>query len=92
MPVSRIELTEYAVLFGKKIRRLDSKTQYAVLIRRFDTSYLTGRYRISGDHPRVKTNLRENDDSDDVTNNDDDVDSGADGDNEASNSERNDSD
>ncbi|GJY94053.1 hypothetical protein Tco_0510414 [Tanacetum coccineum] len=33
--------------------------------------------------PRVKTNLRENDDSDDVTNNDDDVDSGADGDNEA---------
>ncbi|GKF75036.1 hypothetical protein Tco_0224480, partial [Tanacetum coccineum] len=31
------------------IRRLDSKTQYAVLIRRFDTSYLTGGYGVSGD-------------------------------------------
>ncbi|GJS18564.1 hypothetical protein Tco_0413036 [Tanacetum coccineum] len=32
------------------IRRLDSKTQYAVLIRRFDTSYPTGGYGVSGPH------------------------------------------
>ncbi|GJZ46206.1 hypothetical protein Tco_0593802, partial [Tanacetum coccineum] len=31
----------------KQIRRLDSKTQYAVLIRRFDTSYPTGGYGVS---------------------------------------------
>ncbi|GKA37048.1 retrovirus-related pol polyprotein from transposon TNT 1-94 [Tanacetum coccineum] len=48
MPVRRIEFTEYAVLFGKQIRRLDCETQYAVLIRRFDTSYPTGGYGVSG--------------------------------------------
>ncbi|GJT95799.1 retrovirus-related pol polyprotein from transposon TNT 1-94 [Tanacetum coccineum] len=48
MPVRRIEFMEYAVLFGKHIRRLDCETQYTVLIRRFDTSYLTGAYGVSG--------------------------------------------
>ncbi|GKA69727.1 hypothetical protein Tco_0775791 [Tanacetum coccineum] len=47
MPVRRIELSEYAVLLGKQIRRLDCETQYAVLIRRFDTSYPTGGYGVS---------------------------------------------
>ncbi|GJT71035.1 hypothetical protein Tco_1030321 [Tanacetum coccineum] len=37
-------------IVGKQIRRLDSKTQYAVLNRRVDTSYLTGGYGVSGDH------------------------------------------
>ncbi|GJS77052.1 hypothetical protein Tco_0726933 [Tanacetum coccineum] len=47
MPVRRIEFTEYAVLFGEQIRRLDCKTQYAVLSRRCDTSYPTGGYGVS---------------------------------------------
>ncbi|GJW67240.1 hypothetical protein Tco_0121664 [Tanacetum coccineum] len=37
------------------IRRLDSKTQYAVLIRRFDTSYPTGGYGVSGDQSEQNT-------------------------------------
>ncbi|GJY97428.1 reverse transcriptase domain, reverse transcriptase zinc-binding domain protein [Tanacetum coccineum] len=49
MPIRHIEFAEYAVLFGKQIRRLDCETQYAVLIRRFDTSYPTGGYGVSGD-------------------------------------------
>ncbi|GJS70085.1 hypothetical protein Tco_0702926 [Tanacetum coccineum] len=49
MPVRRIEFTEYDVLFGKQIRRLDCETQYAVLIRKFDTSYPTGGYDVSGE-------------------------------------------
>ncbi|GKE27745.1 hypothetical protein Tco_1443129 [Tanacetum coccineum] len=32
---------------ARPIRRLDSKTQYAILIRRFDTSYPTGGYGVS---------------------------------------------
>ncbi|GKE04760.1 hypothetical protein Tco_1396778, partial [Tanacetum coccineum] len=44
----RIDFSEYAVLLGKQIRRLDCETQYAVLIRRFDTSYPTGGYGVSG--------------------------------------------
>ncbi|GJZ27576.1 hypothetical protein Tco_0571829 [Tanacetum coccineum] len=36
------------LIVGKQIRRLDSKTQYAVLDRRFDTSYPTGGYDVSG--------------------------------------------
>ncbi|GJR59478.1 zinc finger, CCHC-type containing protein [Tanacetum coccineum] len=47
MPVRRIEFAKYAVSFGKQIRRLDCETQYAVLVRRFDTSYLTGGYGVS---------------------------------------------
>ncbi|GKE86301.1 hypothetical protein Tco_1560043, partial [Tanacetum coccineum] len=38
-----------SVLGFQKIRRLDSKTQYVVLIGRFDTSYPTGGYGVSGD-------------------------------------------
>ncbi|GKA03655.1 putative reverse transcriptase domain-containing protein [Tanacetum coccineum] len=38
-----------------KIRRLDSKTQYAVLNRRFDTSYPTGGYGVSGDQSEQNT-------------------------------------
>ncbi|GJS58843.1 gypsy type transposase [Tanacetum coccineum] len=45
--VRRIEFTEYAVFLEKQIRRLDSKTQYVVLIRRFNTSYPTGGYGVS---------------------------------------------
>ncbi|GKE98014.1 hypothetical protein Tco_0021365, partial [Tanacetum coccineum] len=47
MPVRHIELSEYVVLLGKQIRRLDCEAQYAVLIRRFDTSYPTGGYSVS---------------------------------------------
>ncbi|GJU45752.1 hypothetical protein Tco_1203018 [Tanacetum coccineum] len=47
MPVRRIKFTEYVVLFRKQIRRLDTKTRYAVLVRRFDTSYPTGGYGVS---------------------------------------------
>ncbi|GJT25293.1 hypothetical protein Tco_0895230 [Tanacetum coccineum] len=36
----------------KQIRHLDNKTQYAVLIRRFDTSYPTGGYGVSGNYCR----------------------------------------
>ncbi|GJR09487.1 hypothetical protein Tco_0792139 [Tanacetum coccineum] len=39
----------------KQIRRLDSKTQYDVLIRRFDTSYPTGGYGVSGDQSKHNT-------------------------------------
>ncbi|GJX29313.1 hypothetical protein Tco_0237392 [Tanacetum coccineum] len=39
----------------KQIRCLDSKTQYAVLIRRFDTSYPTGGYGVSGDQSEQNT-------------------------------------
>ncbi|GJX74815.1 putative ribonuclease H-like domain-containing protein [Tanacetum coccineum] len=46
MPVRRIEFTEYVILFGKQIHRLDCETQYIVLIGRFDTSYLMGRYGV----------------------------------------------
>ncbi|GJY04029.1 hypothetical protein Tco_0369969, partial [Tanacetum coccineum] len=55
MPVRRIELLEYVVLLGKQIRRLDCETQYAVLIRRFDTSYPTGGYGVSGDQSEQNT-------------------------------------
>ncbi|GJZ60181.1 hypothetical protein Tco_0615997 [Tanacetum coccineum] len=37
------------IFFKNNIRRLDNITQYAVLIRRFDTSYPTGGYGVSGD-------------------------------------------
>ncbi|GKD11018.1 hypothetical protein Tco_1190703, partial [Tanacetum coccineum] len=47
MLVRRIEFTGYVVLFGKQIRHLDCETQYAVLIRRFDTSYPTSGYGVS---------------------------------------------
>nr|GEU34981.1 hypothetical protein [Tanacetum cinerariifolium] len=50
--VRRIEFTEYAVLFGEQIRYLDSKTQYAVLNRRIDTSYPTSGYGVSGDQTK----------------------------------------
>ncbi|GJW07877.1 hypothetical protein Tco_1570300 [Tanacetum coccineum] len=40
---------------GNSIRRLDSKTQYAVLIRRFDTSYPIGGYSLSGDQSEQNT-------------------------------------
>ncbi|GJW76933.1 putative reverse transcriptase domain-containing protein [Tanacetum coccineum] len=53
MPVRRIEFTEYAVLFGKQIRRLDCETQYVVLIRRFDMPYPTGGYGVSADKPKT---------------------------------------
>ncbi|GKC08601.1 hypothetical protein Tco_1000211 [Tanacetum coccineum] len=46
MPVRHIEFTEYAVLFEEQIRRLDCKTQYAVLSRRCDMSYPTGGYGV----------------------------------------------
>ncbi|GKC76160.1 hypothetical protein Tco_1126934, partial [Tanacetum coccineum] len=42
-----LSFSEYVVLLGKQIRRLDCETQYAVLIRRFDTSYPTGGYGVS---------------------------------------------
>nr|GEW67415.1 hypothetical protein [Tanacetum cinerariifolium] len=38
---------EYVELFEERIRRLDCRTQYAILGKRFDTSYPTGRYGIS---------------------------------------------
>ncbi|GKB45151.1 hypothetical protein Tco_0890093, partial [Tanacetum coccineum] len=38
----------------EQIRRLDYENQYAVLGRRFDTSYLTGRYGVSDKSLRVK--------------------------------------
>ncbi|GJT18691.1 zinc finger, CCHC-type containing protein [Tanacetum coccineum] len=53
MPVRRIEFPEYAVLFGEQIRRLDCKTQYAVLSRRCDTSYPTGGYGVPGGIRRI---------------------------------------
>ncbi|GJS09518.1 hypothetical protein Tco_0366314 [Tanacetum coccineum] len=53
---SQISSLEF-VIIGELIHHLDSKTQYAVLIRRFDTSYPTGRYGVSayqyaGQHPK----------------------------------------
>ncbi|GJX96840.1 hypothetical protein Tco_0352638, partial [Tanacetum coccineum] len=54
MQVRRIEFTEYAVLFGKQIRHLDCETQYAVLVRRFDTSYPTSEYGVSGNGYSLK--------------------------------------
>nr|GEW75192.1 hypothetical protein [Tanacetum cinerariifolium] len=44
----RIELSEYDVCSEKKIRHLDYGIQYAVLGRRFDMSYPTGGYGVSG--------------------------------------------
>ncbi|GKD40435.1 hypothetical protein Tco_1260642 [Tanacetum coccineum] len=54
---------QYAVLnsqntpycLEEQIRRLDCKTQYAVLGRRFDTSYPTGGYGVSGDQSEQNT-------------------------------------
>ncbi|GKD88119.1 hypothetical protein Tco_1363626, partial [Tanacetum coccineum] len=40
---------------GEQIRHLDCKTQYAVLSRRFDTSYPTGGYGVSGDQSEQNT-------------------------------------
>ncbi|GKE42493.1 hypothetical protein Tco_1469777, partial [Tanacetum coccineum] len=40
---------------GEQIRHLDCKTQYTVLSRRFDTSYLTGGYDVSGDQSEQNT-------------------------------------
>ncbi|GJX84539.1 uncharacterized mitochondrial protein-like protein [Tanacetum coccineum] len=56
LSMSRSIECQYAVLnsqntpycLEEQIRRLDCKTQYAVLGRRFDTSYLTGGYGVSG--------------------------------------------
>ncbi|GJX88166.1 hypothetical protein Tco_0340180 [Tanacetum coccineum] len=60
MSVRRIEFMEYAVLFGEQIRRLDYETQYAILIRRFDTSYPTGGYCVSdGSWPNTGLENRE---------------------------------
>ncbi|GJZ49396.1 hypothetical protein Tco_0603586 [Tanacetum coccineum] len=42
-------------IIGEQIRRLDCKTQYAVLSKRFDTSYPTGGYGVSGDQSEHKT-------------------------------------
>ncbi|GJV23969.1 hypothetical protein Tco_1376664 [Tanacetum coccineum] len=42
-------------LLAAPIRRLDSKTQYDVMIRRFDTSYPTGGYGVSGDQSEQNT-------------------------------------
>ncbi|GJV91265.1 hypothetical protein Tco_1539078 [Tanacetum coccineum] len=39
----------------KQIRRLDCRIQYAVLGRRFDTSYPTGGYGVSGDQSEQNT-------------------------------------
>ncbi|GJQ98357.1 hypothetical protein Tco_0009496 [Tanacetum coccineum] len=54
---------QYAVLnsqntpysLEEQIRRLDCKTQYAVLGRRFDMSYPTGGYDVSGDQSEQNT-------------------------------------
>ncbi|GJT33422.1 hypothetical protein Tco_0923841 [Tanacetum coccineum] len=47
MPVRRIDFTEYVVCLEEQIRGLDCRIQYAVLGRRFDTSYPTGGYGVS---------------------------------------------
>ncbi|GJV92954.1 hypothetical protein Tco_1540767 [Tanacetum coccineum] len=47
--VRRIEFTEYVVCLEEHIRRFDCRIQYAVLGRRFDTSYPTGGYGVSSD-------------------------------------------
>ncbi|GKG31134.1 hypothetical protein Tco_0423622, partial [Tanacetum coccineum] len=51
----RIEFTEYAVCLEKQIRHLDCRIQYVVLGRRFDMSYPTGGYGISGDQSEQNT-------------------------------------
>ncbi|GJT56125.1 hypothetical protein Tco_0991179 [Tanacetum coccineum] len=47
--LSREALLIRSIVLEEQIRRLDCRIQYAVLGRRFDTSYPTGGYDVSGD-------------------------------------------